>query len=107
MSARRTILRELKVHHESGNGRYTRPGAITGFDQQPSRYQEAVNKLLQERLINGTKDDEGRLAIALNEHRMADVHKELKPWFMRPAVLMAAFAVVVLVVVGVVLQNGS
>lgn len=103
MTPRRTILRELHERHAEGNGRYTRPGVITGFAEKPSRYQEAVNQLLQERLINGTKDEEGRLAIALNEHRLADVQKELRPWFARPAILMAAVAVMLVVVAGLVL----
>ncbi len=99
MSARTTILRELRILHASGNGRYARPAAIKGFDQQPGRYQEAINKLLQERLINGTRDGEGRLAIAINEHRLADVRKELRPWFTRPTILVAGIAAVVMVIV--------
>ena len=103
MTARRTILRELSRLHEDGNGRYTRPGAIAGFAEKPGRYQEAVNRLLQERLINGTKDEEGRLAIALNAHRLADVRKELRPWFARPAFVMAAVVLVAVAVAGFVL----
>lgn len=101
MSPRRTILRELSQRHQNGAGGYTRPGAIAGFTDRPARYQEAVNQLLQERLINGTKDDEGRLAIALNEHRLADVRKELRPWFARPATVMAAVAAIAIIVVGI------
>ena len=85
MSVRRMILRELSKRQAEGVNGYTRPGAIAGFAEQPSRYQEAVNKLLQERLINGTKDEEGRLAIAINTHRIADVKKELRPWYGRAA----------------------
>jgi len=93
MSTRRTILRELNSRHENGNGGYTRPGSISGFDRQPAVFQAAVNALLQERLINGTKDNEGRLAIALNTQRMSDIQKELRPWFGRPAIW---FALIVL-----------
>jgi hypothetical protein len=92
MSARRTILRELSARHEKDGGNYTRPDTITGFTQNRERFQAAVNELLQERLINGTKDAEGRLAIALNAHRLADVRKELRPWYARPFAWMGAGA---------------
>ncbi len=90
MSARRTILRELNRRQQQGSGGYTRPGTISGFDARPSQYQAAVNSLLQQRLINGTKDGEGRLAIALNADRMADVQKELRPFYARPLAWVAA-----------------
>lgn len=70
---------------------------MPGFGQQPSKYQEAVNGLLNERLIDGKKDDEGRMAIALNPHRIATVRKELRPWFARPAIWLVAFTLGVLV----------
>ncbi len=91
MSPRRTILRELS--RVQGNG-LTRPNSIRGFAKRPAQYQAAVNALLQERLINGTKDDDGRLAISLNEHRIADVKRELRPWFARPVTWVAAFALI-------------
>ena len=78
-SPRRMILRELTRRRSEGNGGYTRPASITGFQAKPSRFQAAVNELLAERLINGTKDGDGRLAISLNEHKLADVRKELRP----------------------------
>lgn len=90
MSARRTILRELSRASATG---LVRPATISGFSANPGRYQEAVNALLSERLINGTKDHEGRLAIALNEQRMADVRKELRPVWMRLPVLLALLVV--------------
>lgn len=104
MSARRTILRELRKRYDEGAARYTRPSSIPGFTDKPSRYQGAVNRLLQERLINGTKDEDGRLAIALNEHRLADVFKELRPWFARPATWMAAVLGAAILVFGMVLR---
>lgn len=105
MSARTTILRELRRLHQNGAARYTRPASIGGFAEKPSRYQEAVNRLLQERLINGTKDEEGRLAIALNEHRLADVRKELRPWFARPATWLVVAAAALVAVVSIALQG--
>jgi len=57
---------------------------MPGFGEQPSKYQQAVNGLLSERLIDGKKDEEGRMAIALNPNRLATVRKELRPWFARP-----------------------
>jgi hypothetical protein len=94
MSARRTILRELSRHGGSNGNGYTRPTSITGFSQKPERFQAAVNQLLQDRLINGTKDEEGRLAIAINQQRLADVKREMRPWFARPAVLILLLGLV-------------
>ena len=65
---------------------------MPGFGEQPSKFQEAVNGLLNERLIDGKKDDEGRMAIALNPHRIETVRKELRPWFTRPIVWLSVFA---------------
>lgn len=104
MSPRRTILRELRKRRDEDAVRYTRPATISGFSQNPGRYQEAINRLLQERLINGTKDDDGRLTIALNEHRLADVSKELRAWFARPAAWMAAVLAIVIIAVGMALR---
>ena len=98
MSPRKTILRELdQLHSDEGSGHYARPSAMPGFGKQPSRYQEAVNGLLNERLIDGKKDEEGRMAIALNPHRLATVQKELRPWFARPTIWLGVFALGVLV----------
>ena len=91
MSARRTILRELSRANVDG---HIRPATISGFSTNPSRYQEAVNALLQERLINGTKDHEGRLAIGLNQQRMSDVHRELRPFWAKPVVWVALMVIV-------------
>ena len=93
MSPRKTILRELEqLHSYEGQGRYVRPSAMPGFGDQPSRYQKAVNGLLNERLIDGKKDEEGRMEIALNPQRLATVRKELRPWFARPAIWLGALA---------------
>jgi hypothetical protein len=107
VSPRRTILRELNQRDRNGEPAYTRPSSIAGFADQPARFQQAVNQLLGERLINGTKDAEGRLAIAINEYRRAAVERELKPWYARPAALLLAVAAVAVLAVGFVLQSGS
>jgi len=99
MSPRRTILRELSRRQDDGGVSYTRPGTITGFSTNPSRYQAAVNALLQERLINGTKDAEGRLAIAINTDRIDAVRREIRPLGARPATWFTAVAAIALVVV--------
>ncbi len=100
MSPRKTILRELdQLHSDKGNGRYARPSAIRGFDEQPSKYQKAVNGLLNERLVDGKKDEEGRIVIALNPSRLVTVRRELRPWFSRPTIWLGAIAVGVLLVV--------
>ncbi len=94
MSPRKTILRELdQLHPDMGNGRYARPSTLPGFGKQPTKYQEAVNGLLKERLIDGKKDEDGRMAIALNPHRLAEVRKEIRPWFARPSTWLGAIAV--------------
>jgi len=98
MSARRTILRELSARHERGEVGYLRPAAISGFADEPSRFQQAVNQLLQERLINGTKDDEGRLAIGLNTHRIAEIRKELRPVYARAGLWVVGLVVIAVAV---------
>ncbi len=65
---------------------------MPGFGEQPSKFQEAVNGLLNERLIDGKKDGEGRMAIAINPHRLDTVRKELRPWFARPILWLGVFA---------------
>jgi hypothetical protein len=96
MSPKKTILRELSRQLEQrGSEALTRPSRIPGFDKDPERFQKAVNRLLQDRLVEGRKDDEGHMALALNSHRIGDVRRELRPVWARPAV----WAVVVLLVV--------
>ena len=98
MSPRKTILRELdQLPSDEGSVRYARPSTMPGFGKEPTKYQEAVNGLLKERLIDGKKDGEGRMAIALNPHRMADVRKEIRPWFARPSTWLGVIAVGILV----------
>ena len=100
MSVRRAILRDLNGRHQAGEAGYIRPVNITGFSAQPSQYQTAINSLLQDRLINGTKDGDGHMAVALNTHRLADIRKELRAWYVRPAAwLVAAVVVAVLIVI--------
>ena len=96
MSPRKTILRELSRHYERHGGDVlTRPAEINGFSQRPADFQKAVNKLLQDRLIQGQPDEEGRMSIALNGHRAADVHKEIRPVWLRPSLWMAAVVLLV------------
>jgi hypothetical protein len=103
MSTRRAILRELHQRHQATGNGYTRPAEIAGFGKEPARYQQAVNALLQERLINGTKDQEGRLAIAINDQRRDDVRRELRPWFARPAAWLGAVVLIAAVVAAMLL----
>ena len=78
MSPRKAILRELdQLHDGEGAGRYTRPSAMPGYGGKAAKYQEAVNGLLKDRPIDGKKDEEGRMAVALNPHRIAEMRKEL------------------------------
>jgi hypothetical protein len=93
MSPRKTILRELA---QSSEASHTRPSAIRGFSEAPDKYQKAVNELLQARLLEGRKDDEGHMTIAINEHRLRDVERELRPIWAHPGVW-ALLAVLVVV----------
>ena len=100
MSPKKRILRELVLAHEPGTPfSFVRPSDIPGYGDTPARYQGAVNDLLKERLIEGRTDGEGRLSIGLNEHRIDDVRRALRPMWARPAVWAAA-AVLVMVAVG-------
>jgi hypothetical protein len=104
MSPRRTILRELDRQRRAGAGEYKRPADIAGFGKEPAKYQAAINTLLQERLINGRKDEEGRLAIAINDDRLADVTKALRPPFARLVLLLAVLAVVAIGAAGLLMN---
>ena len=86
MSPRKTILKELTQSQSGTSTTYTRPSSISGFSEAPDKYQKAVNELLQARLVEGRKDDEGHMAIAINEHRIEDVKRELRPMWARPSV---------------------
>ena len=86
MSPRKTILKELTQSQSGSSTTYTRPSSISGFSEAPDKYQKAVNELLQARLVEGRKDDEGHMAIAINEHRIEDVKRELRPMWARPSV---------------------
>ena len=88
MSPRKTILRELSRAREQGGKRasFSRPSKISGFADEPEKYQKAVNELLQSRLVEGRKDDEGHMTIALNSRRLQDVRRELRPIWARPTV---------------------
>ena len=97
MSPHKTILKKLdQIHDGEGAGRYTRPNTLPGFSGKAAKYQEAVNGLLKDRLIDGKKDEEGHMAIAINPHRITDVRRELRPWFARPATWFAVVAMVAL-----------
>ena len=87
MSPTKTILRELqRAHEESLGAALVRPASIPGFAADPDRFQKAVNELLKDRLIEGRKDEEGRMAVALNAHRLTDVRRVLRPAWAHPAV---------------------
>ncbi len=97
MSPKKRILRELLLANEPGTQfSYIRPADIPGYVETPDRYQGAVNELLKDRLIEGRKDDDGRMSIKVNEHRIGDVQRALRPLWARPAVWAAVAIVVVL-----------
>jgi hypothetical protein len=90
MTPKKNILRELtRTYDPDRTVTHIRPATIAGFSADPERYQKAVNELLQARLIEGRKDDEGHMAIALNAQRMQDVRRLLRPAWAHPAVWVA------------------
>lgn len=94
MSPKKTILKALSDRSGTeGTGELIRPSSIPGFEKAPDKYQKTINALLQDRLIEGMRDQDGRLAIALNPHRTREIRKELRPVWAHPA-LLAALALV-------------
>ena len=88
MSPKKTILRQLSdLHSQEGSPAPIHPSQIPGFQKDPAKYQRTINELLKDRLIEGTKDEDGRMAISLNPHRSRDVRKVLRPLWAHPAVL--------------------
>lgn len=97
MAPRKTILRELSRAESSGSGvAYVRPPTIPGFSQAPEKYQKAVNELLSARLLEGRKDEDGHMTIAINEARRAEVRREIRPVWAHPALWVAVLALVAL-----------
>lgn len=101
MSPRKTILRELARAEAGAGTQYIRPSTLPGYAQEPEKYQKAVNELLSDRLLEGRKDEEGRMAIAINQHRRKDVEKEIKPLWANPLLWFAVVAAAGLGVVAV------
>lgn len=88
MSPKKKILKTLATAYEhTGPGTMMRPATIPGFGEKPEKYQQAVNSLLQERLIEGMKDTDGRMAITINAQRMEEVKKTLRPIWFHPAIV--------------------
>ncbi len=81
MTPRKTILRELNA---AGPDTFRRPNEIRGFEKQAPKYREAVNGLLRDQLIRGTKGPDGNLVIGLNAQRLEQVQREIRPWFRAP-----------------------
>ena len=88
MSPKRTILRALSDRQDgNGSAKLVRPSTIPGFQQAPEKYQQSINALLKDRLIEGIKDAEGHMAISLNTQRAGEIRKILRPVWAHPAVL--------------------
>ena len=94
MSPRKTILAELNKIQSTADAQPTAPSTLRGFSGNETKYQQAVNDLLKDRLINGQKGTAGSMEIAINPARIADVRKELRPFFLRPAFLAATVLIV-------------
>ena len=88
MSPKKTILKALAESQQGGGQEsLVRPSTISGFQDAPEKYQQVINTLLKDRLIEGVRDPEGRMAISLNAHRAKEVRKVLRPIWAHPAVL--------------------
>lgn len=88
MSPKKTILKALSgCQDEEGSVKPVHPATIPGFQQAPEKYHQTINTLLKDRLIEGVKDPEGRMAISLNVHRTREIKKVLRPIWAHPAVL--------------------
>jgi hypothetical protein len=88
MSPKKAVLKALSAsYEENGPESLVRPATIPGFSEAPEKYQKTINDLLKDRLIEGMKDTEGHMALALNTHRMREVRKVLRPAWAHPALL--------------------
>ena len=88
MSPKKTILRQLSdLQSREGNPSPIHPSQIPGFQRDPAKFQRTINQLLKDRLIEGTKDEDGRMAISLNAHRAREVRKVHRPLWAHPVVL--------------------
>lgn len=88
MTAKKAILKALSERQNGTDpSAPIRPSTLPGFQGAPEKYQQTINLLLKERLIEGVKDPEGRMAISLNIHRAREVQKALRPVWAHPAVL--------------------
>ena len=98
MSPKKAVLRALSESLDAnGPESLVRPATIPGFSQAPEKYQRTINDLLKERLIEGMKDEEGKMALAINTHRIREVKREMRPVWAHPAVLaLMALAMVAL-----------
>jgi len=93
MSPKKAILQALKGAESAQPQSSVRPPTIPGYSDQPERFQRAVNELLQARLVEGRRDADGHMTLALNHHRRADVDRILRPVWTRPG-LWAGLALV-------------
>lgn len=94
MSPKKIILQTLHgAYQENPADPYTRPAQIPGFERDPGAFQKAVNDLLKSRLIEGRRDGDGHMTVAINGHRMAEVDRHLRPLWAHPAVWAAMVVV--------------
>jgi hypothetical protein len=101
MSPKKAILRTLFDHHsEEGPERLVRPPSIPGFGETPEKYQRTINGLLKDRLIEGVRDGDGHLAISLNPHRIHDVRRALRPFWVHPGFVALAVILAVVAAMG-------
>ncbi len=93
MNYRKAILRELyKFYEDKGPNNFAVAHTLKAFSPGNKKFLTAVNQLLEERLINGSKvplyvDPDGVLAIAINPVSLVDIKRELRSWYRDPKFL--------------------
>ncbi|MGI9627898.1 MAG: hypothetical protein ACR2QM_13760 [Longimicrobiales bacterium] len=98
MTPRKTILRELQA---AGPDSFVQPSRIQGFESDSAKFRETLNELLKDRLITGSKNEDGDLVVAVNPARAKEVSRALSSPLSSPAFLIGA-GIAVAVLVGLV-----
>ena len=84
MNHRLRILRDAtKFYKERGPHNYGAGETFPSFREGDPEYLAALNQLIREELILGVNRDDV-VGIGLNPDRLADIRKELYPWYRIP-----------------------
>ena len=80
MPPRRTILKKLKIFRDEYPNSWLANGDIRGFRSNTPAHAEAINRLLEEKLIlaiRGEPSRESEAAYRLNPDKLSEVNTEL------------------------------